>query len=60
MKGNIVDEEGTGVTHVDEVEDVQIGTPQDLTVDLQAGNYVVLCNLPAHYGLGMHASFSVS
>ncbi len=60
VKDNIVDEEATGVTHIDEVEDVQVGTPQDLTVDLQPGNYVVICNLPAHYGLGMHAGFSVS
>jgi uncharacterized cupredoxin-like copper-binding protein len=55
----IVDEEGQGVTHIDEVEDVAKGASEDLTVNLKPGKYVVLCNLPTHYQLGMHASFTV-
>ena len=40
-----VDEEGDGVTHIDEIEDIETGTTKSLTVSLDAGNYVVLCNL---------------
>jgi uncharacterized cupredoxin-like copper-binding protein len=55
-----VDEEGAGVTHIDEIEDIEAGTTKSLTVTLDAGNFVVLCNLPGHYKQGMHASFTVS
>jgi uncharacterized cupredoxin-like copper-binding protein len=55
----IVDEKGAGLTHIDEVEDVTKGSSKDLTVNLKPGKYVVLCNLPTHYQLGMHASFTV-
>jgi uncharacterized cupredoxin-like copper-binding protein len=55
-----VDEEGTGVTHIDEVEDIAGGSSQDLTVNLDAGSYVLICNLPGHYKLGMHTGFSVT
>lgn len=55
-----VDEEGEGMTPVDEIEDIASGTEQSLTVDLDAGSYVLLCNLPTHYSQGMHAPFTVS
>jgi uncharacterized cupredoxin-like copper-binding protein len=54
-----VDEEGEGVEHIDEIEDVTGGSTQSLTVNLDAGNYVLICNLPGHYRQGMHASFTV-
>jgi uncharacterized cupredoxin-like copper-binding protein len=54
-----IDEEGEGVEHIDEIEDVAGGTTQSLTVNLEAGNYVLICNLPGHYRQGMHASFTV-
>ncbi len=57
---DIVDEEGEGVEAVDEIEDIAVGSTQELKVTLQAGNYVVICNLPAHYQQGMHTAFSVS
>ena len=57
---DIVDEEGTGVEHIDEIEDIAVGSTQELKVTLQAGNYVLICNLPAHYQQGMHAAFSVT
>jgi uncharacterized cupredoxin-like copper-binding protein len=56
----IVDEEGEGVEHVDEVEDIAVNATQELKVTLTAGTYVVLCNLPAHYQQGMHATLTVS
>ena|SRR5438034_11443196 len=55
-----VDEEGQGVTHIDEIEDIAAGSDQSLTVTLEAGNYVVICNLPGHYQQGMHATFSAT
>jgi uncharacterized cupredoxin-like copper-binding protein len=55
-----VDEEGEGVEHIDEIEDVAGGSTESLTVYLDAGNYVLICNLPGHYRQGMHASFTVS
>ncbi|HEX9123400.1 MAG TPA: plastocyanin/azurin family copper-binding protein [Actinomycetota bacterium] len=55
-----VDEEGEGIEPVDEVEDVEAGSSQSLTVTLESGNYVVLCNLPGHYRQGMHGTLTVS
>lgn len=54
-----VDEEGEGVEHIDEIEDIAGGSNESLTVNLDAGNYVLICNLPGHYRQGMHASFTV-
>jgi uncharacterized cupredoxin-like copper-binding protein len=58
-----VDEEGAGVEAVDEIEDLASGDSQDLTATLDAGNYVLFCNLveegEVHYKEGMHAAFTV-
>ena len=58
---NIVDEEGAGITFINEVEDVEIGTSKDLTVTLEPGRYVLLCNTAEnlHYQHGMHIVFNV-
>ena len=56
----LVDEAGEGVELVDEIEDIEAGSTQSLTVNLDAASYVFICNLPGHYAQGMHASFSVS
>lgn len=45
---------------VDEVEDIPPGTETSLDVNLAAGNYVLVCNLPAHYEQGMYAVFTVA
>ena len=55
-----VDEEGEGVQVVDEIEDIEGGSTPSITVTLDAGNYVFLCNLPGHYRQGMHTTFTVS
>jgi uncharacterized cupredoxin-like copper-binding protein len=44
---------------IDEVEDIAPGTSATLNLDLDAGTYAVLCNLPGHYANGMHATFTV-
>lgn len=53
-----VDEDQIDV--VDEVEDLEPGNSEDLTVNLPAGHYALICNLPEHYGQGMHADFTVN
>ena len=55
-----VDEKGEGVTHIDEVEDIAGGSSGSLTVKLDAGSYVLICNLPGHYKQGMHTGFTVT
>ncbi len=54
-----VDEKGDGVTHIDEIENIGTGCSASLTLDLDAGNYVLICNLPGHYAAGMHAPLTV-
>jgi uncharacterized cupredoxin-like copper-binding protein len=62
------DEEGAGVEPIDEIEDLAVGDSRDLTVDLQPGHYVLVCNIvsthegevEAHYKLGMRAEFTVT
>lgn len=60
--GGAVDEEGPGVTHVDEVE-VEPGQEADLAVNLESGNYVMICNIndndEMHYQHGMYQAFTV-
>lgn len=59
--GKEVDEEGgAGITAIDEVEDLEPAASSSLTVDLPAGHYVLICNLPAHYTSGMHAEFTTN
>lgn len=43
-----------------EVEGVEAGKTQKLELTLAAGKYVLLCNLPGHYDLGMRTAFTVS
>ncbi len=55
-----VKEDGKGVTHIDEIGGLQPGAGQAITLNLAPGNYVVICNLPGHYGQGMHSAFTVT
>jgi uncharacterized cupredoxin-like copper-binding protein len=60
-----VEEEGEGMEVIDEIEDIPVGETQTLTVDLDAGNYVLICNIfdeeeqEAHYSMGMRTAFTV-
>ncbi len=56
----IVDEEGEGLEAIDEEEDIAPGSSATLDVDLDAGSYVAICNLPGHYQQGMHVAFTVT
>ena len=60
-----VDEEGAGIEVIDEIEDIPVGETQSVTVDLEAGSYVLICNIydetenEAHYAEGMRTAFTV-
>jgi uncharacterized cupredoxin-like copper-binding protein len=60
-----VDEAGEGVEVIDEIEDLAVGDTQEVTVDLEAGSYVLLCNIysadedEAHFAEGMRVAFDV-
>lgn len=60
--GATVDEAGAGasLTLVDEVEDIAVGATASLAVDLPAGHYVAICNVPAHYTSGMRIEFTTN
>ncbi len=55
---NEAEEEGAGVTPVDEIGSIMPGEVKTLTVDLPAGHYALICNLPGHYQAGMRADFT--
>jgi uncharacterized cupredoxin-like copper-binding protein len=52
--------EDTAGTNVGETGDLTAGETKTLTIDLAPGHYAFVCNLPAHYGQGMHIDFTVS
>jgi uncharacterized cupredoxin-like copper-binding protein len=64
-ENGVVSEEGEGIEVIDEIEDIPVGDSQDLTVSLDAGSYVLICNIwspdegEAHYMLGMRVAFTV-
>jgi len=60
-----VDEEGAGLELIDEIEDIPVGETQSVTVELESGAYVLICNIwdegeqEAHYAEGMRVAFTV-
>lgn len=44
---------------VAQAQDIQPGSSQDVSVDLQAGHYVLICNIPGHYSQGMRVGLTV-
>ena len=61
-----VDESGEGMEVIDEIEDLPVGETEEISVDLDAGHYVLVCNIydededEAHYQEGMQANFEVT
>jgi uncharacterized cupredoxin-like copper-binding protein len=43
-----------------EVPDIQGGTSGEVTLDLEPGTYVLMCNLTAHFQAGMHTLITVT
>jgi uncharacterized cupredoxin-like copper-binding protein len=58
-----VTEEGEGMEVIDEIEDIAVDATQELTVTLDAGSYVLICNIveagEVHYAQGMRTAFTV-
>jgi uncharacterized cupredoxin-like copper-binding protein len=42
-----------------EVEDIAPGTSKHMTLKLAPGRYVLFCNKPGHYSMGLHTSLLV-
>jgi uncharacterized cupredoxin-like copper-binding protein len=61
-----VDETGEGVELIDEIEDIAVDETPTLTVTLDAGSYVLICNIVeeegadtiVHYQQGMRVGFT--
>lgn len=62
-------EDGEGLEAVDEIEDLAVDASGSLTVDLEAGAYVLICNIvqtepdgsiESHFAEGMRTSFTVT
>jgi uncharacterized cupredoxin-like copper-binding protein len=43
-----------------EVEDVMPGKSKQFKLNLAPGHYVLICNRPGHYAMGMHAALVVT
>jgi uncharacterized cupredoxin-like copper-binding protein len=60
-------EDGEGMEVIDEIEDLAVGSSETLALTLEAGSYVLICNIveeedgetEAHYALGMRSAFTV-
>lgn len=55
--GTAVDEDK--VDHIGEIEDIAAGATAKGEFTLDAGKYLLICNLPGHYQGGMVAAFTV-
>jgi uncharacterized cupredoxin-like copper-binding protein len=59
-------ETGEGIELIGEIEDIAVGDTPSVTLTLEAGNYVFICNIwdeaeqEAHYQEGMRTTFTVS
>jgi uncharacterized cupredoxin-like copper-binding protein len=60
IEGDKVQEEASGVEHVDEIDGVDAGATRDLTVELKAGSYVLVCNYLGHVHGGMVTTLTVT
>ncbi len=60
-----VNEDGEGMEVIGEIEDIPVGETQSVTLDLESGSYVLICNIydesekESHYQEGMRVSFTV-
>jgi uncharacterized cupredoxin-like copper-binding protein len=65
-KTGAVLETGEGMEVIDEIEDVLVDANETLSVDLEAGPYVLICNIydkkekESHYQEGMRTGFTVA
>ncbi len=55
--GRVIEDAMTIITSA---EDIPPSDSRDVTVNLAAGHYVIVCNLPGHYEQGMRVDFTVN
>jgi uncharacterized cupredoxin-like copper-binding protein len=55
IKAGRADETG----NVGETGDLQVGASKTIAVNLKAGHYALICNLPGHYTAGQHTDLTV-
>jgi uncharacterized cupredoxin-like copper-binding protein len=66
LENGAVDEEGEGVELIGEIEEFPVGETETASFDLDAGNYVFICNIydedeqESHYQEGMRVAFTVT
>ena len=49
-----------GIDVAGEAEDIAPSTEATLSLDLEAGSYVIICNVVGHYEQGMNTGFTVA
>ncbi|MGH2462863.1 MAG: hypothetical protein ACRDFZ_04450 [Candidatus Limnocylindria bacterium] len=60
-----VDEAGADIEVIDEIKDIAVRGTAEVTATLEAGNYILICNIytesedEAHYAMGMRVAFTV-
>jgi uncharacterized cupredoxin-like copper-binding protein len=59
-QGDTVNEDAPGVKDVGEVSDLSPGQSKSVTVDLQPGRYLLVCNQPGHLHAGMWSVLMVT
>jgi uncharacterized cupredoxin-like copper-binding protein len=58
IDGTVVDEAAAGDV-IGKIDAINGGATKSGTFTLDAGSYALICNVPTHYQLGMHASLTV-
>ncbi len=59
VEGGLVDEAAEGIEEIGEVEEFPGGEIEIGTFHLEAGRYVLICNIAGHYQQGMFAELTV-
>ena len=60
VESGAAEETGTDLEAIGEIKEFASGGTESATFDLEAGNYVLICNIPAHYESGMAVGFEVT
>jgi uncharacterized cupredoxin-like copper-binding protein len=59
VANGLVNENAPTLQKQDEQQEYPSGETRTLTLNLDPGHYVLICNLPGHYQQGMHVDFTV-
>lgn len=56
VEDGVVQVDDEGIDEIGQIELVAAGASQELTLGLEPGAYVLICNIAGHYASGMHAT----